>query len=349
MRRVRPASASGRQCRSDIHVSYTSSPDDRDEGAASEVRLTGVPPSAYRWIRDRLAELGLAITGRIEQPHLQPWSTVLRIPTTDGDLYFKASAPVQAFEVPLLAVLREDFADRLPEVLAYDVERAWMLMRDAGVPLREVVKTRRDVHHWLATVPLYAEIQIAAAQRVPGLVDLGVPDMRLARLPDVFDELVSRAALAANERAALGDLRPRLAALCEELAHDGIPETLQHNDLHFNNVLVRDGRHRIFDWGDSSISHPFQTMRITISFLKWTLGIEGEDEIDRQVRDAYLEPWSTYGTTDALLRSFDLAWLLEGVSDALTEDRVVTACGLQPDPDDWRAIPNMLRRLLDEL
>jgi Phosphotransferase enzyme family len=305
--------------------------------------------SANRWIRARVEELGLAITGAIEQPHVQPWSTVLRVPTTGGDLYFKASAPVQAFEVPLLALLLEDFADRLPEVLAHDVDRAWMLMRDAGVPLREIVKTRRDVHHWLATVPLYAEIQIAAARRVPELLDLGVPDLRLERLPDVFDELVARADVAADERAALHGLRPRLAALCEELAQDGIPETLQHNDLHFNNVLVRDGHHRIFDWGDSSISHPFQTMRVTIAFLKWTLGIVGDDEIDRQVRDAYLEPWSAFGPRDVLLRSFDLARIVGGVSDALTEDRVVTACGLQPEPDDRRAIPNMLREVLAEV
>jgi hypothetical protein len=316
---------------------------------SAEVRLTGVSPEAHRWIQANVVDLGLAITGAIEQPHVQPWSTVARIPTTDGDLYFKASAPVQAFEVPLLAALREDFADRLPEVLAYDIERAWMLMRDAGVPLREVVKTRRDVHHWLATVPLYAEVQIAAARRVPELLELGVPDLRLERLPDVFDELVSHADVAADERAALHDLRPRLAALCKELAQDGIPETLQHNDLHYNNVLVRDGRHRIFDWGDSSISHPFQTMRVTIAFLKWTLGIVGDDEIDRRVRDAYLEPWSAYGTRKALLRAFDVARIVGGVSDALTEDRVVRACGLQPEPDDRRAIPNMLRGLLEEL
>ena len=296
-----------------------------------------------------MAGLGLAITGPVEQPHVQPWSTVLRIPTTDGDLYFKASAPVQAFEVPLLALFEDDFADRLPEVLAYDVDRAWMLMRDAGVPLREVVRTRQDVHHWLSTVPLYAEVQIAAAARVRELLDLGVPDLRLERLPDEFGALVARTDLGADERAALHGLRPRLTALCDELAQDRIPETLQHNDLHYNNVLVRDGRHRIFDWGDSSISHPFQTMRVTITFLKWTLGIVGDDEIDRQVRDAYLEPWSGFGARDALLRSFDLAQRVAGVSDALTEDRVVRACGLQPDPADRRAIPNMLRGVLEEL
>jgi Phosphotransferase enzyme family len=298
------------------------------------------------WIEAQLRPLGFETTGPPEQPHVQPWSTVLRIPTSDGDVYFKASAPVQAFEVPLLALLREKFADRLPDVLAFDVDRAWMLMRDAGVPLREVVKAMADVHHWLTVVPLYAEVQIAAATCVPELLDLGVPDLRLERLPDLFDGLVARADVASDERAALHGRRAVLAALCDELAHDGIPQTLQHNDLHYNNVLVRDGHHRIFDWGDSSVSHPFQTMRVTIAFLKWTLGIESDDEIDRLVRDAYLEPWSAYGTREALLRSFDVARIVGSVSDALTEDRVVTMCGLQPEPDDRRAIPNMLREVL---
>jgi hypothetical protein len=67
------------------------------------------------------------------------------------------------------------------------------------------------------------------------------------------------------------------------------------------------------------------------------------------VRDAYLEPWSAFGPRDVLLRSFDLARIVGGVSDALTEDRVVTACGLQPEPDDRRAIPNMLREVLAEV
>ena len=303
---------------------------------------------ADAWISAQLERLGLSRAGAIVQPYVQPWSTVLRVPTSSGDLYFKASAPVQAFEVPLLERLVELYPDRLPPVLAFDSDRAWMLMRDAGTLIRELVKTRRDVHHWLTVVPLYAEVQIGAAPLADHLLDLGVPDLRLERLPNVFDELVARADVTADERAALHSLRPRVVALREELMQDGIPATLQHNDLHYNNVLVRDGEYRIFDWGDSSISHPFQTMRITIAFLKWTLGIE-DDEIDRRVRDAYLEPWSTYGARDALLRSFALARLVGGVSDVLTEDRVATACHVQSEPDDPRSIPRMLRGLLQEL
>jgi hypothetical protein len=68
-----------------------------------------------------------------------------------------------------------------------------------------------------------------------------------------------------------------------------------------------------------------------------------------RLRDAYLEPWSAGRSRDELLRSFELAWLLEGVSDALTEDRVARGAGVHVEPDDFRAVPNMLRRLAEEL
>src|SRR5439155_16953938 len=130
---------------------------------------------ADAWISAQLERLGLSRVGAVVQPYVQPWSTVLRVPTSSGDLYFKASAPVQAFEVPLLERLVELYPDRLPPVLAFDSDRAWMLMRDAGTLIRELVKTRRDVHHWLTVVPLYAEVQIGAAPLADDLLDLGVP------------------------------------------------------------------------------------------------------------------------------------------------------------------------------
>jgi hypothetical protein len=51
---------------------------------------------ATTWIRQR-AE----VVGEIEQPHVRWWSTVLRVSTTGGDLYFKAVAPLHRFEAAL--------------------------------------------------------------------------------------------------------------------------------------------------------------------------------------------------------------------------------------------------------
>jgi len=304
---------------------------------------------AEAWIDVELERLGLQVTGPTQQPHVRPWSTVLRIPTREGDLYFKASAPVQAFEVPLLQALMDDFADRLPSVLDFDVERAWMLMRDGGTQLRELVNDRRDLHHWLAVVPLYAELQIGVAARADELVGLGVPDLRLGRLPEQLAALLERGDVVPEVRDAIRVRVPRILELCEELSSDRIPATLQHNDLHTHNVLVRDGRYRIFDWGDSSISHPFQTMRVTIRFVKQALAVSEDDGAVERVRDAYLEPWSGSRPRDALLRSFDVARIVAALSDALTEDRHITAAGLEVPPDDPRSTSRLLRDLLDEL
>ena len=43
---------------------------------------------AEAWIREQAG-----VTGPIEQPHVFPWSTVLRVPTDDGLLWFKATSP----------------------------------------------------------------------------------------------------------------------------------------------------------------------------------------------------------------------------------------------------------------
>src|SRR3954467_3536239 len=73
--------------------------------------------------------------GAIETARERPWSTVLRVPLADGVAWFKACAPVQAFEPQLTAGLWTRWPDRVAEVLAHDVERAWLLLSDAGTPV----------------------------------------------------------------------------------------------------------------------------------------------------------------------------------------------------------------------
>ena len=88
----------------------------------TDPRLPWVQPGlarrGERLDRARLAEHGLELTGEIEQPHVRWWSTVLRVPTTDGDLWFKANAPPHAFEAGLLAILERVQPGHVPEVVA---------------------------------------------------------------------------------------------------------------------------------------------------------------------------------------------------------------------------------------
>jgi hypothetical protein len=82
---------------------------------------------AEAWIRAQVEP-----AGPIEVVHERPWATVRRVPIAGGVAWFKACAPVQAFEPRLTAALAGRWPERLPEVLAYDEERAWLLLGDAG-------------------------------------------------------------------------------------------------------------------------------------------------------------------------------------------------------------------------
>ena len=61
---------------------------------------------AVGWATAELARLGRRVAGPIEQPHVRPWSTALRIPTDRGAAWFKATGPGPAYEGALLELFR---------------------------------------------------------------------------------------------------------------------------------------------------------------------------------------------------------------------------------------------------
>ena len=89
--------------------------------------------AAVEWIDDQ----GVERTGEVEQPHLRPWATVLRVPTRNGPLWFKACSADTAFEAALYELLARVVPDKVLVPLAVDVERAWILLPDGGTSLGE--------------------------------------------------------------------------------------------------------------------------------------------------------------------------------------------------------------------
>jgi hypothetical protein len=203
-------------------------------------------------------------------------------------VWFKANDDMLRYE----AAVTERIAARCPgavtPLLAADTSTGWMLMADAGERLREVVARERDLGRWLDVLPLYAGVQLDLAGDVDDLLAMGLPDMRLSALPQAYERLLDE--IDAERR--FRDAVPMVAELCEKLAAYGLPELLQHNDLHDGQVFVRDGRHRVLDWGDACVSHPFFTLSVTLEgVLAWGLD-DVENSLDTNpFRDAYLAPF----------------------------------------------------------
>ena len=72
----------------------------------------------HEWIMDSLDRAGLTLMGPIEQPHVRPWATALRLPTAQGVVWFKAAAPPWDHEAAVLRVVGSLAPSLLPTVLA---------------------------------------------------------------------------------------------------------------------------------------------------------------------------------------------------------------------------------------
>ena len=284
---------------------------------------------AHDWIEEQTARLGLDRTGAIEQPHIYPWSTVMRVPTAQGDVWFKANTGQLQHEAALVSMVAQRVPERVPPLLATDLERGWMLMADAGQRLREVVATERSLERWLDILPATARIQLAMEPDVDALLAVGVPDMRLTTLPDGYARLMD--AIDAEDRYRTG--HARVVELCQELATFGITETLQHDDLHDGQVFVRNGTHLVMDWGDACISHPFFTLSVTLEGgIAWGVDDVENSEDTEPYLQAYLAPYAERYDGDLVAASrlaTRLGWACRAVNDHVPGDNTFTLTRLR--------------------
>jgi hypothetical protein len=282
---------------------------------------------ASAWIQAELERLGRRVTGPIEWVHTRVWSVFARAPTSEGAVYFKAPLPPPGFEAALTQTLARWRPDCMLPVLAVDLDRGWMLSADAGVTLRSLGQSPAQLEHWRKILPLYVEVQIELAAHADELLVLGTPDRRLTQLPQLYDQLledtenlrVGRSpGLTHDEHRRLIELRPHFVAECEQLAGYGLPATIAHEEVHENNVIVRDGRYVFTDWSDSSVAHPFFTMLVTLRAGAHWLKLEEFGSEMMQLRDIYLDGWTTFGSSYKLRSAFEIAYRLAMVNRSLS-------------------------------
>jgi hypothetical protein len=275
---------------------------------------------ALPWIDSRTAR-----TGSVTQVRSWGLSNVLRIPSADGDVYFKALAhsstirPSRVDALPLLfahePLLLQKLSDERPEAvpapLAVDEQRAWMLLPDLGPPLAD----QPDVSVWIDAVRGHARLQRSYADQPDRLLGFSCVDRRLAVLDGELDRLFgpnpATDRLDPAERARLPRRAEQLREAITELAAIGVPETLLHGDLHPRNLAVRDGRVLAFDWTDAAVSHPFLDL---VTFLEERSPLS----MDPLLMDAYLAEWEEYASPADLRRALELAKQLGALHQTMT-------------------------------
>ena len=304
-------------------------------------RDPGWRAAALGWATAQLARAGLEPDGEPEQPHVRTWSTAFRLPLRGGGAaWLKSVGPGSAQEPVLAGALGGWVPGHVLVPLAVEPARRLLLLPDGGRTLRE---SGADLASWAEMLQAYARMQQELVPHAGALLALGVPDTRPERLPALVEDLLADdgAQLLGRPGGLDPDVRRRLLAgrddvarACRALAGGGIPATLQHDDLHDANVFVTEGRYRFFDWGDASVSHPFLSLLVALRMAASALDLPAGDPALGRLRDAYLEPWSSSGTTRELRGLCDLALRVAPLARALTWRRILR--GVHPgERGEW--------------
>ncbi len=322
-------------------------------------RATWLDPSwraaAEAWTTDRLAERDLTLDGPIEQPHVAPWATVLRVPTDQGPFWFKASASGTAYEHRMFAVLSEVVPDHVLTPLATEIDdgigRAWSLLPDAGTRLRDHLESHPEERftRWEEVVREHAHLQRALVPSVDRLLALGVPDMRPLAVPRHAAAVIEWLDLSDDLAARAHDWIPRFADACASLAESAVPSTVQQDDLHDGNVLLHGTTYRLVDWGDASISHPFGV------FLILRIALARQAEVDplgpelTRLRDVYLEEFTDLAPRAELERDLERAAYVQGVARLCSWQRAL-ADATAEEGHEWASqLPGYLAELTTEV
>jgi Ser/Thr protein kinase RdoA (MazF antagonist) len=203
--------------------------------------------------------------------------------------------------------------------IAVDVERGWVLLPDGGPTLREELGEGDLSEAMTRVLPQYAQLQV---DLMPQRLEEAMEATGRYVVVDGDDEAREWHAWVAGQR-------EEFAARCADLPDRA---SLDHNDLHTNNILGRpDSAVRFYDWGDSVLAHSFSSMLVALSSLTQHLGVDPDNRLVRRPRDTYLE---VFGDPAELLAELDSACWIGKVARALVWERA-----LHGDPGEFARAP----------
>ncbi len=270
-----------------------------------------------KWGIDCLIANGYIIVRAPELVLSTPWSKVIRFSTSTGDFYLK-KIPSPAFlanEPKIIQLLSGQLHACVPIVIAMNEDLHCFLMKDAGRPLREMLKAGFKPELLCQALQQYAAIQRATEGYITRLIQLGLPDWRLDKLPFLYDQMITQAAflkaqgLTDEELQKLYALSAPFLAQCQLLSTYGILETIGYHDFHDKNVLIEHHTKKMtfVDWGEAAVIHPFFSLHTCLEQSITHHGVKEGGLIYQKLLDACLESWLDVAPKQQLLEAFILA------------------------------------------
>lgn len=305
------------------------------------------------WASSFLVANGYTIQNAPKLVQSTPWSTVWRFETGMGFIYLKRSIQEFFIETNIIRLIDTLIHDCVPKVLTVNLDLNCFLMQDAGVTLREIFKYKFDADLLEEAIKKYTAIQSTMSAKIDALLDLGVLDWRLNKIPDMYsqlianDELLDEIGILPSEKAELQVLKSKLSDICDRLTSYKIPQTLDHSDFHDNNILIDEKNNHItiIDLGEVVVSHPFFSLHSCLFYAQYCNYFNKDDQNYLKIKNACLHNFMRFESEDKLLDIFDITYMLHPLYYIFTVMRLITICDKRGFRTDFTGPDGIIKTL----
>lgn len=251
-----------------------------------------------RWVRNKLR------TERIDFQQIRSWerSVLFKIITGEENYYFKAVPKIFRHEVNVSTFLWEAGIKYIPAVIAADDSEGWLLIKEIQ---RELLGRAGKEQDWRDALLALAGVQKLSVKEAGRLREAGIPVRPLASvvisgLRTAVESLLKDGTISDGQFSRLAESTSEANLICSMLQTPLVPLSLEHGDFFGGNVILEEGLPIIYDWSDSSLSHPFLSVTV---FLNEAAELFSEEFAD-ELLEAYLSCWAEWGLEEDLRKEY---------------------------------------------
>ncbi|WP_020007884.1 hypothetical protein [Salinicoccus albus] len=240
----------------------------------------------------------------VEQVRTWEKGLLLKIHGFNNNYYVKTVPPIFGHE----PFVHQSMTKYAPEVISIDEKRKTYMMREIN---GELLGYSEDIQQWKMTVRRIAELQkkyIQGELKINRTIPIRpvhtiINEERLHKTISALENYISN-----TSYQNLFKSIPDVLSLVQTLKFKTLL-SVDHGDLFGGNVIVEGGEPLIYDWSDSSLTHPF------LSIVHLTEEVETffSPTLSEEVLSAYIDEWEGYGQKDELISEFLIVQLLQPI------------------------------------
>ena len=230
-----------------------------------------------------------------------PWSVVIKA-EMGQDCYYLKKTPSELFiEHQVIDLIKQVIPNApIATVIFVNHELNSFIMNSCGhYSLHTKFNGSLDGKWLIKGITSYIKIQRALEPHIDDFMAIGVPDWRIARIPELYIELLENKevlieeGLSHHDMAQLMGLVPKIRSICEFLSKYPIKETLVNCDFNENNMILNEstGQISIIDWGEVVISHPLFSLASHLHNTTIRYKLESKGQLIESMKQRCLSSW----------------------------------------------------------